>query len=258
MSLLTDPIFYYIDPIETGNLDLNFIEPNAANTELNAQLNVGSYSMDALKNELARVLNATGQNEYTVTFDRDARTFTISADDSFNLLVSSGSNVSTSVFTTIGFTGADRSGGSSYTGSEAGKKYQPQFPLQKFVGFDISKQPISAKVNESASGEVEVVTFGTKRIMKFNITYITDKGLSKNDPKVSKSNVQDAIDFMEFITDKNELEFMPDRTNRAVFDTILLESTPTDKNGAGYELKELYQRNLLGYFETGLLRFRKL
>ena len=115
-------------------------------------------------------------------------------------------------------------------------------------------------MNESSSGEVEVVTFGTKRIMTFNIKYITN---NNGDRTAYYSNkpfdyIQDAINFMEFITDKNKLEFMKDQTDRATFDDILLEKTSTSGSGSGYTLKELYSQNLSGFFETGDLRFRKL
>lgn len=262
MSILTDPIFYFIDDVDNDNFQLNFIEPNKAATQLTANLNVSSFTMDQLDDEVARALNAAGQNTYTVTFDRDTRTYTISADDDFDLLITSGDNASTSVFTLIGFTGADVTGLTTYEGNNAaGAEYEPQFPLQDFVGFEISKEGISTKVNESTSGEVEVVTFGTKRLMKFNIKYITNNTGDRKAFSANKGNidfVQDAIDFMEFITDKNKLEFMKDKTIRATFDNILLESTPSSSDGSGYELKELYSQNLTGYFETGKLTFRKL
>ena len=68
MSILTDPIFYFIDPVTNDNFNLNFIEPNKAATELTAELNVASYTHDQLDDEVSRALNAAGQNTYTVTF----------------------------------------------------------------------------------------------------------------------------------------------------------------------------------------------
>jgi len=261
MSILTNPIFYYIDPITNDNFQLNFIEPDAANIELTASLNVASYTMDQLDNEVARALNSAGINEYTVTFNRTTRLYTIAADGNFNLLITSGSNNGTSVFPLIGYTGADVTGLASYdAGTIAGAAYEPQFPLQNFIGFDISKEGIQTKVNESSSGEVEVVTFGTKRIMKFNIKYITNNtGTREAYASCTQADhVQEAIDFMEFITGKNKLEFMKDKSSRSTFDNILLESTASSRDGSGYELKELYSQNLTGYYETGRLRFRKL
>lgn len=261
MSILTDPVFYYIDPVTNSNFNLNFIEPGGSNTELTATVNVASYTMDQLDNEIARAMNAVGQNEYAVSLDRTTRKYTITGDAAFDLLISSGVNVSTSVFNLLGFTGADLTGLLSYEGDTvAGYSYEPQFPLQSFVGFDISKEGIQTKVNESSNGEVEVVTFGTKRMMSFNVKYITNKKgrVEAYSSCLQEDHVQQAIDFMEFLTDKNKLEFMKDKTDRATFDNVLLESTAKSRDGSGYELKELYSQNLTGYYETGRLKFRKL
>lgn len=260
MSILTTPLFYYVGPVDNTNFNLDFLEPNKAGIELNANLNVASYTLEELVAEVSRALNATGQSTYTVTIDRLSRKITISADDIFNLLIATGSSGDSTVFSLIGFTGVDLTGLSSYTGDIVGTSYEPQFPLQSFVGFKISKESISTKVNESSSGEVEVVTFGTKRTMKFNIKYITNsKGTNEAyNTCAPKDYEQEAIDFMEFITDKNKLEFMIDKADTNTFDKILLEKTPTSKDGSGYELKEMYSQNMVGFFETGTLRFRKL
>lgn len=260
MSINTDPIFYFVDSVTDSNFLLNFLEPNAAAVELTATLNVASYTMDQLDDEVARAMNAAGQNEYTVTFDRDTRLYTISADDDFDLLVSSGSNASESVFSLIGFTGADRTGADTYEGdTAAGTAYEPQFPLQSYVSFDHFKEGISTVINEATSGEVEVVTFGTKRLMELNIKYITnetmrDGSFIQNNP----TGIEEAVEFMDFITGKNKLEFMEDKTDTATFDNILVESTISSSNGSGYRLRELYSQKLSGWFETGRLRFRKL
>lgn len=260
MSILTSPVFYYIDPVGNTNFQLDFIEPNKANIELTAELNTSSYTMEGLGTEVSRAINSAGQNTYTITFDRNTLKYTISADDDFDLLITSGSSSQTSIFPTIGFTGADLTGLTTYEGIASGSEYEPQFPLQNFVGFNISKEGISTKTNESSSGEIEVVTFGTKRLMSFNIKYITNNVGSKVNYDFAKNtdHLQLAIDFMEFITDKNKLEFMEDNTNRSSFDNVLLEKTPSSGNGSGYTLKELYSQNLTGYYETGDLRFRKL
>jgi hypothetical protein len=260
MSLETIPIFYYIESITNDNLQLNFIEPNAAATELTANLNVGSYTLSSLGTEVARALNAAGQNTYAVTLDRDLRKYTISADDDFNLLVDTGTNSSSSAYSTIGFTGSDRTGGSSYQGDAAGTVYEPQFYLKGYSPFSQNKGSTYTKVNEAASGtEIEVVTYGSKRTMEFTIDLITNlKGSVHYDGCEDIDHVQAAKDFLDFITDKNKLEFMEDKSATSDFSAILLEATDVASDGSGYRLKNLYSRNLPKYFETGKLRFRQL
>mgnify|MGYP003628405145 FL=1 len=51
---------------------------------------------------------------------------------------------------------------------------------------------------------------------------------------------------------------MPDRGDVNVFFEVLLEKTAASKDGLGYRLKELYNKNLTGYFDTGKVTLRKI
>ena len=261
MTIQTIPRFYYIDPISGDNNLLNFREPNQPPAlELTAQLLVGSRTMTDLMTETARALNDTGANTYTVTFDRSTRLVTISADDTFELLVSSGSNIGVSPFSLLGFTGADRTGASSYTGdTPIGSAYEPQFIPQSFLSFDDNIEGIQASINESAAGIIEVVTFGNRRFMEMNITYITSEPKLKANPIENRTTgLQDARDFMEFLIGKSELEFMIDRSDVNTFDKVLLDRTASSNQGTSYKLTELVNRGLNDHYETGVLRFRKV
>ena len=95
--------------------------------------------------------------------------------------------------------------------------------------------------------------------MSFNIKYIKDgqpcsDSIYGNDPNA----VQNARDFLSFCIGKSRLEFMIDEADRNTFETVLLESTRKSRDGTAYELRELYNENLLGYYETGRLEFRKI
>lgn len=256
----TIPVFYFVDPVTDGNQFLNFIEPTQANTELTATILPGSRSMTNLASQIQTAMNSAGENEYVVTFNRLNRTMTISSAASFSLLVDSGTASSSSIFPLIGFTGADRTGAMLYTGEVFGSEYSPQFLPQSFKSFDDNERSIASKVNESASGTVvEAITFGVKRNMEMNLKYITDKVRTKGAHIENNQNaVQEARDALSFMIKKREFEFMIDRDNRAVFDTVLLESTRIDRTGSSYELTELSRENLLDYYETGRLTFRKL
>jgi hypothetical protein len=113
-------------------------------------------------------------------------------------------------------------------------------------------------VNESASGIIEVVRFGNVMFTQFNIMYITnlpmDGKLIRNNP----NGVSDLNLFMDYITNANPIEFMPDVSDRNTFQDLIIESTTLSKDGIEYKLKELYDKGLPNFFESGLLSFRVL
>ena len=257
MAITTSPVFYYVDAITQENRFLNF---NEGSGELTAEINPGGYSPSELMTATANALNTVGTQVYTVSFDRDTRLVTISASSNFDLLVTSGSNVGLSAFSTLGFT-TERLGGNSYVGDvPIGDEYLPQLPLQEFRGFEDSLEGVQASINESGSGIIEVITFGNRRFMAFEIKYISDRPVSGkdsifgNDPNA----VQNARDFLTFCISKARLEFMKDKDDRSTFNVILLESTPISRQGVAYELREQYSDGLIGYYETGRLRFREI
>ncbi len=252
---------YYIDSIDSTNNLLNFREPNnPPASELTASLLVGSRSMTNLMTEVERALNDAGENIYSVTFDRTTRLVTISADDDFNLLVSSGSSIAASPFSLLGFTGSDRTGAASYVGDTAiGTSYVPQFLPQSFKSFDNNKEGIQSVINESAAGVIEVVTFGSKNMMEFNIFGATNNFKSKGNPiRYNPNGLDELNSLMQFLIKKSDVEFMIDEDVVSSFETIILDSTKKSRDGISYELNELLSRGLEGHFETGVLKFRKV
>lgn len=255
--ITTNSAFIYGFVITTSNNKLDIDEGSG---ETPVTLAVGKYSPNGLMTEIASKLNAALDNTYAVTFNRSTRTVTISADADFDVLISSGSNSSLGVYTLLGLGASDLTGLSSYTGLiAAGSEYRPQMRLQDYISTAHNKRAIDAAVNKSTSGEIEVVSFGEERFMRCNIMFATD--IVQPEGSVIKNNqtgVQDLIDFMDSLVDKEKIDFVPDLLNPSTFETLLLESTPESDNGVGYELKEEYSRGLPGYFQTGLLTFRKL
>ena len=250
----TFSVFYYIDSVGPDNFFLNFDEGAG---EIAATLETGDYTPSELAFAVARALNNIGTNIYNVVFDRDSRTFTISADNNFSLLIFSGTQASVSCFELLGFTGPDLTGSSSYTGGVVGYQYEPQFLLQDFVDEEDLRKAVSASVNKSAAGDIEVVSFGTEKFFEFDLKFITD--IDQGAGAVIKTNlngVNDARHFLRFITRKKKIEFMPNINSRGVFKTLLLESTEESGDGVGYRLRELYSDGLAGYYESGLLVFR--
>ena len=255
MAITTTPQFFYIDRISATNRFLDF---NEGIGELTASITPGGYAISELVDAVSLAMNEAGTQAYVVSFDRSTRLITISAASNFSLLAVSGTNAGFGVLPTLGFT-TDRTGSNSYTSDTVvGNVYTPQFPLQNFRGFEDNEEAIDSSTNETPSGVVEVITFGMKRFMSFNIRYIKDGALCDNSPYGNDPNaVQNARDFLSFCITKARLEFMKDNTDPNTFDVILLESTPKSSQGVAYELRELYDIGI-GFYETGIIRFRKI
>lgn len=258
MTINTRPIFYYGYTIGANNIYLNFDE---GGLELTAIIQAGTYSFEDLADEIALRMNAVGSQTYSVTTDRDNRTYTISASSSFSILFDSGANAGGSIADVIGFPSTDLTGSNSYTGSAAGNAYEPTFPLQDYIALDDFQEFSDASVNESSSGNVEFFTSGLRKFTEFNITFVTNNSMRKagglfvNNPNA----VSELRDFLEFAITKGPIEFMPDKNNRSLGNTqtLILERTPTSSTGTGFRLRELYARGLAGFFETGRLKFRE-
>jgi hypothetical protein len=62
--------------------------------------------------------------------------------------------------------------------------------------------------------------------------------------------------FMQDITQKRLIEIMPDRDTPTSYQVVLLETTDVSSVGTGYKLKEQFDKGLVGFFSTGLLKFR--
>jgi len=254
----TRSIFYLGFTITQDNNKLDFDEGAG---ELTATIDFGSFSPNELTTKVQDALNAVAAtNVFTVTYDRDDRAYTITSDTSnFTLKISSGSSSGTTIFTDLGFTGADVSGAQTFTGDAAGTVYEPQFWLQSYVSSDNFQEAVDATINESANGEIEVVSFGTRKFVEFNIKFITDIAQPGDGPvKENLSGEDDARTFLQFIRQKKSFEFMADKNTRSTFQKLLLEKTPTHSNGLGYQLKEMIGQNMPGYYETGVIKCRLL
>lgn len=258
MSLTTHSAISYGFEINMENFALDFDE---GGLEIQATLNVGSYTLTEFAEEVERALNEVGGQVYTVVLNRTTRVLTISAPGNFTLLVATGSRLGTSVWVLAGFTGGlDLTGTNTYSSaSGAGFYYTTQFILQDFVPSTNFRRAVSASVNVSASGSiVEAVTFGTASFIQGNFTLITDRMVEQAGTvhRYRPTGEQDFRDLMEFLIRKNPVEFIPDESDPSVFQKVILESTPADRAGVGYDLDELYERGLPGFYESGKLVFR--
>lgn len=256
MAIYTYSAFNYGHSIDLNNQYINFSENGI--DELSATIQVGSYTLGQFIDAVSVAMNKVGTQTYTISLDRSTRQITISAPAPFELWVSSGSQVFVSAYALMGFTGADRTGSNTYTGDSAsGSQYRSQFLLQNFTDFEDEQRKAASTVNESASGQVQVTSYGDVKLMTCNITLASDT-IPQQAIIENPNGVSDLRDFMIYASNKNSLEFLPDVDNPTSFTNCILEKTPEDAKGTAFKLKELYSRGLTGYFESGNLQFREI
>jgi hypothetical protein len=89
--------------------------------------------------------------------------------------------------------------------------------------------------------------------------YCTDISQPSGGPITSNSTgISEVRAFLQHLVEKNHVEFMEDKDTEATFETFILESTEQRRDGTGYRLKERWDINLPGYYDTGILKFRLL
>lgn len=255
MSLTTYSKFYYGHIVTADNNKINF---NEGGSELTATLNTGSYTLSEYVTEIKRALDAAGALTYTVSVVRSTRIITVAAGSNFALLTTSGTQIDSGAFDMMGFSGADKTGASTYSASVAsGSSYSPQFLLQDYISNDDLRKSVDASISETASGRVEIVRFGVSQFFEMNIRFITDITQPSIGPiRTNSSGRANARTFMQYLINKTPVEFMPDENTPDTYHKVILESSPEDPKGAGYRLKPRYDIGLPGYFDSGLLKFR--
>lgn len=249
--------FTYGFSIDTSNNSLNIDEGGG---ELLVTVSAGSYTLGEFVGAVKAALNDVGTNEYEVVVDRVTGLVTISADNDFDILLSSGTQIGVSFADLLGFVQVtDLTGTDTYTGaSRAGLEYYPQFLLQSYVPPENYKQSSDATINKTASGRVEVVRFGIERLIEMDVKFITSLPM---DGKVIKNNprgLEAALEFLSDVSQKTRFEFVPDVDEPDEFYKVILESFPGFQNGTGFKLKELYAQNLPDIYETGVFTLRVL
>ena len=177
------------------------------------------------------------------------------------MLTNSGAGTGSSPWSLMGFDEtADQTGATGYTAaSGAGSVYTPQFRLQDYISSSDWQELVDVNVIESANGDIETFAFGTRNFIQANITYANDYSQPTSSIiKNNSSGVSDLRTFMTDITKKRPFEIMLDISDPDTYSEVVLESTPTSKEGTGFRLKEMYTKGMPNYFETGALVMRIL
>jgi hypothetical protein len=257
MAIGTFSTFYYGHSVTKDNFYLNFKE--GAGPELSAVIQIGSYTLTEFLIAIKTALDSAGALVYTVTVDRNTRLITISSTSTFSLLVFSGSQNGQSIWSLLGFSGADRTSASTYSGNlVSGSSYTTQFKLQDWTDSQDFQEKVDPTVLESASGTVETVNFGTRKLFEMSFKFITDRPCDNVVIRNNPNGVSSARSFFQYITQKKKFEMMIDSGNKNDFKKVLLESTPSASDGTGYKMMELVSKNLPGYYEINNIVLRDL
>ena len=247
-------LFLYGMEITQDNQNLNFDEGSG---ELTAVIEIGPHTLSEMASKIKTAMDAAGTQSYTITLDRASRKFTISAASGFSLLVSSGSQVGTSPWSIIGFTGADKPTATSHVSNgEAASIYKPQFKLQDYTPSTNFKEKVDPNVHESANGEIETVFFGDRSFIEMSIKFITDKPQDNMVIKSNPTGVADARAFFQEMIRKVPFEFVEDIDAPTVFERVLAESLPGNSRATGYRMREMVGDGLPGYFEMNNIKLR--
>lgn len=250
-------VFYYGILITKANQNMNFDEGGG---ELTAVLPIGDYTHSEIVVEIAKAFTLAGAQDYTCTFNRTTRKITIAAPLTFDLLTNTGSQVGTSPWTLFGYnTAADQTGAITYTAANAaGSEYRPQIILGDYIQPEDYEVKESAVVSMSTNGIVQTLQFGDGQRMQCNIRGATDltNQLTNDLFYENATGVADFRTFMKYLITKSKIEFMPDVDTRSTFHKLLLESTPADKSGTKFTIKNM--DGAQKHFESGTLMFRKV
>ena len=203
-------------------------------------------------------MDALGSLDFTISFNRTTRKFTISSTSDFSLLFSTGPNAAQSTASLLGYTATDKTAASSYLAENvSGFEYSTQFYIQSYKDTSTNRKAIDGTVNKSASGVIEVIKFGNERFMEGEFLFITN--IIQESISIIRTNStgrEDFIQFIEWCTEKAPIEFIKNENDPSTFQTLVLESTPSDSKGLDYDLIEMYDRGLAQYYRSGVLKFR--
>lgn len=225
-------------------------------TDYEVELDEGSYT----PNELLTEIKEKVLEQATLTIDGSIsyqnQTYTFTSASNFDLNITSGN--ANSVFTLLGFTGADVTGVTTATSNETfGSVFKPQVLLQGYVPFEHNKNLLFPSVNKTVSGDTQLIYFGDESYMTCDVRYQTDIRQPSGSLIEDQANgLQNLLSFLNYAIKKNKILFYPDRDGSTVY-TCLLDSIAGNKNATGYRLRE-YLGKMNGYYTTGQLIFRRI
>lgn len=202
-------------------------------------------------NEIVRALEAADTvNTYTVTADRTVSSglqnrVTITTSGTYlSLLFGTGPRAASTVAPLIGFTSADHTGATTYTGtSTCGTALVPAYVGYNYLSPDFY-QKINGNVNVSASGVKEAVVFQIMKFLQVQFKY-----------EAAADVVTSWEPFFQWAIQQRSFEITPEVTSPSVFYEVTLEKTSDDSKGLGFKMAEMLPNFPFNY-DTGLMVFR--
>jgi hypothetical protein len=258
MALNKYSAFYYGHTITKSNYYINIGEAYLDPIERVGRVAIGAYTLTKFGDLVATALNSAGSQEYTVTLDRTTRKFTISAVNNFELLLDTGSNKTTSVYTLLGFTGTvDLTGSNSYEAdSQSGEAYITQTPLANFSDFKYNKEKAEAVVRSTPAGITEVISYSTLERMICDFPAITNY-VPQRFIRATETGLDEAEAFLDYCITKAPMEFL-ENYEEVEYTPCILDKTSKNSKGVGYQLKERVRDQLPGYYSIAGLTFLKI
>jgi len=250
--------FYYGLEITIYNQYIDFQE--GSGPVLQAKLALGQYSHSELIIELAKKMNEIGDGLYVWDFNRTEMLMSVSCDINFKLLCGTGSHSTSGIWEMLGFDLTDKTGSNAYTGTQkSGSNYRPTFYLQNYVSTEQNISPVESSLNKTGSGRRELVIFGLEKLMECEIYYITNFYQPEGGPIEYDSNAfSNCKSFMDYIIKGGHFEFMENRANPNIYETLQLKSTSDSQDGISYRIEEMVDKGLQGYYRLNKLVFRKI
>lgn len=256
MSLTTFSSFFYGHTVTNQNNSIDFSE--GGGPEIQATLNPGDYTLTEFIAEIKRAMDSVGALVYTVTVNRTTRIIQITAPSNFSLLTGTGSRLGSGAWTLMGITtGTNIVNQTTVTGNFAsGSIYRSQSLLVGYTQPENFLEKTDAVVNESASGRVQVITFGTTNFIDLEIRFATDLIMPSCQMEIETqaSGVANLRSFMNYIVSKAKFEFMPNRDLPNNYYKVILEKTELSSKGTAYKLEKI--NNAPGFFNSGKLVLR--
>lgn len=253
--ITTHSKFLYGFDVDAGT---SYIDFDDGTTTYAVQIGSGSKTPDDLIADIETKMNEVGSVvSYDCSFNRATRLFTISGSGPFDLLVNSGTNAASGIYSVLGIaTGSDFVGVTSVTGATAiGTVYNTQFKLQDYIPGDYNQMQRFAEVNKAASGKTTLVTFGTDEIFEMSFKWLTDIKQPSGGP-IRTGTVASFAALMEHMTLKKAFELYPDENDSTTYYKLVLDATAESGNGTGFKISPKYGANLVGYYDTGVMKMR--
>ncbi len=251
-TLITRSVFYYGHLVSSQNQMFDFLE---GATPRVAIMSIGDKTLSEFAEELAQIMTLSGTQDYTAVVDRTTGVITLSAAGVFTPQPTGGPNEGTSGWPLAGFTVNPASLVSQVGDARSGLQYVCQYKLFNYIALEDYEVLEQASVNQSAQGQVQVISFGDGRRMECDIRMITNENLANQTGfNYNPAGENNARAFMKYITNKHKIEFMPNEAVRSTYSEVQLDSTPQDRMGTAYSLRNM----AYGVYMTGRLVFREV